>query len=444
MNSHLDCTRLLFAVAVRKLKCITFKLKGAIIMKANMIRSLLVIFICTLSINICWSQEITNHKSSARRVEILNTEVREIISSETNRQYFAYVHLPQGYYESDKKYPVLYLTDAEEFSFGMYTSIFLVLRLDNEIGDIILVGISNGGNLYEHFSRRRRDYTPTKDEDYPGSGEAAEHLRFIKEDLIQKIDREYRTDPSNRGIWGSSYGGLFAIYAMLNSPETFQNYIIASPSMWWDGRTMLNDVKAFVEVEQELTANIYTALGEQETTRMRYGWEQFNELLEDRSYKDLKLTRELLQDETHVSMMPTAFTRGLKSLYGRTSVAFLLETVIKEKGVDGALDYFYDLKQSNPEDYDFREETINSAGYKYLRANKIKDAISIFKLNIKLYPESSNVYDSLGEAYEKNKELENAAKYFEMAYKKAIGCSAKRKAYYKKNLDNVLKILKSK
>jgi len=397
-------------------------------MDTNMKLSFLAIIICILSINICWSQEIQNNDYSTTRVEIFNTEVREIISTKKNRQYFAYVHLPQNYYESDKKYPVLYLTDAEEFSFGLYTSIFLLLRLDNEIGDIILVGISNGGNLYEHFLRRRRDYTPTNDEDYSGSGEAAEHLRFIKEDLIQTIDREYRTDSSNRGIWGSSYGGLFAIYAMLNSPETFQNYIIASPSLWWHDRSMLENVKTFVEGYQELTANIYSALGEQETTRMRDGWEQFNDLLGGRSNRDLNLTTELLQDETHVSMIPTAFTRGLKALYGKTSVAILLESVIKEKGVDGALDYFFDLKHSNPEDFDFREETINSAGYKYLEADRIMDAINIFKLNIKLYPESANAYDSLGEAYEKNKEFESAAKYYEIAYKKALNSSAKRKA----------------
>jgi len=413
-------------------------------MKTNMIRLFLVIIICTLLINICWSQEIKNHKSSAKRVEILNTEVREIISSKTNRQYFAYVYLPQDYYESDKKYPVLYLTDAEAFSFGMYTSIFLFLRFDDEIRELILVGIANGGDLNEHFLSRRRDYTPTKVEDYPGSGEAAEHLRFLKENLIPFIDREYRTYPSNRGIWGSSYGGLFAIYAMLNSPETFQNYIIASPSLWWDKRKMLDDTKIFVEGEQALTGYIYTALGEEEPKGMFDGWEQFNELLKKRSYKELNLKSELLQNETHVSMIPSAFTRGLKALYGKISIVLLLETLIKEKDLDAAIKYFYKLKQTDPEAYDFREETINAHGYKILRAGEVKEAISIFKLNAELYPESPNVYDSLGDAYEKNNELENARKYYEKAYKTAVASSATGIETFKDNLDRVLKILKTK
>ncbi len=48
------------------------------------------------------------------------------------------------------------------------------------------------------------------------------------------------------------------------------------------------------------------------------------------------------------------------------------------------------------------ENDLNSAGYNLLYRNKIKDAIDIFKKNVELYPKSSNVYDSLGEAYMKN------------------------------------------
>jgi tetratricopeptide (TPR) repeat protein len=45
------------------------------------------------------------------------------------------------------------------------------------------------------------------------------------------------------------------------------------------------------------------------------------------------------------------------------------------------------------------EYDLNSAGYELIRANKLNDAIEIFKTNVKLYPTSFNTYDSLGEAY---------------------------------------------
>jgi tetratricopeptide (TPR) repeat protein len=45
------------------------------------------------------------------------------------------------------------------------------------------------------------------------------------------------------------------------------------------------------------------------------------------------------------------------------------------------------------------ENNLNSTGYQLLSANKVNDAIEVFKLNVKLFPNSWNTYDSLGEAY---------------------------------------------
>lgn len=42
---------------------------------------------------------------------------------------------------------------------------------------------------------------------------------------------------------------------------------------------------------------------------------------------------------------------------------------------------------------------MNDIGYFLLRKNKIKEAIKVFKLNVEAYPNSANVYDSLGEIY---------------------------------------------
>lgn len=45
------------------------------------------------------------------------------------------------------------------------------------------------------------------------------------------------------------------------------------------------------------------------------------------------------------------------------------------------------------------EAKLNMAGYDFLAAKQVSDAIEVFKLNVKLFPDSWNVYDSLGEAY---------------------------------------------
>jgi predicted Zn-dependent protease len=57
------------------------------------------------------------------------------------------------------------------------------------------------------------------------------------------------------------------------------------------------------------------------------------------------------------------------------------------------------LKAAQPATYDFGEEQLNYLGYDLLGKKRTKEAIQILKLNVEAYPQSSNVYDSLGEAY---------------------------------------------
>jgi tetratricopeptide (TPR) repeat protein len=61
------------------------------------------------------------------------------------------------------------------------------------------------------------------------------------------------------------------------------------------------------------------------------------------------------------------------------------------------------------------ENNLNTLGYNLLNAKKIKDAIEVFKLNVKLFPKSWNVYDSLGEAYAADGDTEEAIKNYEQS-----------------------------
>ena len=59
------------------------------------------------------------------------------------------------------------------------------------------------------------------------------------------------------------------------------------------------------------------------------------------------------------------------------------------------------------------ENQMNRIGYDLLSAKRVKDAIEVFKLNVADYPQSANVYDSLGEAYGANGDRELAIKNYE-------------------------------
>ena len=72
---------------------------------------------------------------------------------------------------------------------------------------------------------------------------------------------------------------------------------------------------------------------------------------------------------------------------------------ISSADVPHAIARYRELKASSPDKYDFRESELNRLGYVLLQQGRAADAVEIFKLNVEAYPKSSNVYDSLGEAY---------------------------------------------
>jgi CubicO group peptidase (beta-lactamase class C family) len=88
----------------------------------------------------------------------------------------------------------------------------------------------------------------------------------------------------------------------------------------------------------------------------------------------------------------------------------IADTLFKTYGKDGiaaAVKQYRDLKSSKGGDYDFSEPQLNTLGYRLMALGKTKDALEIFKLNVEMFPNGFNAYDSLGEAYlaNGNKEL---------------------------------------
>lgn len=93
-----------------------------------------------------------------------------------------------------------------------------------------------------------------------------------------------------------------------------------------------------------------------------------------------------------------------------------LDKMIKDNGVGAALQEYHILKSESDSKLIFSERSMNLLGYKYLNNGETDIAIEIFKMNVADYPESSNVYDSLAEAYMKAGSIDEAIRN----YKKSL------------------------
>jgi CubicO group peptidase (beta-lactamase class C family) len=84
---------------------------------------------------------------------------------------------------------------------------------------------------------------------------------------------------------------------------------------------------------------------------------------------------------------------------------------LNEKGIDEAIKEFNELSKDE-KNYEYNESDLNNAGYLLLQRQKTDDAIKVFELNTELFPESYNVWDSLGEAWMIKGDKEKAIKYY--------------------------------
>ncbi len=97
----------------------------------------------------------------------------------------------------------------------------------------------------------------------------------------------------------------------------------------------------------------------------------------------------------------------------KKAITPLLINTLKNEGIDATIDKYKKVKSTQSNDYFFSEGSLNRFGYELLQSDKVKEAIEIFKLNVEEYPESGNVFDSLGEAYMVDKNTELAIKNYE-------------------------------
>jgi enterochelin esterase-like enzyme len=109
---------------------------------------------------------------------------------------------------------------------------------DGTIAPLVIVGVDHADE------GRIREYTPTRGGE-PGAGLAARHASFLVEELLPFMQDAYRVsaNPAQLGLGGSSLGGLVTLYVASTRPGRFERLLVMSPSIWWDRKVILRQVR---------------------------------------------------------------------------------------------------------------------------------------------------------------------------------------------------------
>ncbi len=247
-------------------------------------------------------------QTSEPAVSLADTQYRTLTSAKIGQRFELLVSLPDGYAKSDQSYPVLYVLD------GWHFPLMAFLQNNNiyskRMRPLIIVTVSHGDTGY--MALRARDFTPTRTAKEANSGGAAAFLDFLEHELIPFVDRTWRTIPSDRGLLGHSYGGLFAIYALEQRPALFQRIVAASPALEWDNRLLLTAAR---ERLLKLPAPVRLDVSVGDESDNTASTTAFAKILNEMKPAGLDYRFNVYRGENHNSVRLVSFPAGLYWVY---------------------------------------------------------------------------------------------------------------------------------
>jgi len=235
----------------------------------------------------------------------ISGEIREFFlqSVANGATYDIKVGLPVNYNPSGEKYATIYVLDGKEI-FGFVANRCREISEQYDKKNVLVVSIGYGKD-------RSIDYTPTKVSSVTGG--APQFLNFIETQLIPKMEQDFHADSSrnSRIILGHSYGGLFGGYTFSVNNAVIGNYIMLSPSFWFDNRVALqmeNDNLAKNKNKKQL---VYLGIGEnEERDRMIAPFEIFYQTLRA-NYNNIKLEKNIEKNTGHMDSRNPNIIKGL-------------------------------------------------------------------------------------------------------------------------------------
>lgn len=220
------------------------------------------------------------------------------------------VILPDNYSKDTTHYDVWYVVDGE-WNTKTFVNIYSFLISIGFAPPAIVVGVPN--RYVRGFNLRDRDLTPTKWALVDSSGGASHFMDFFQKELMPYVRSKYRTGKES-GLFGSSFGGLFAIYTLLQRPELFRFYIAGDPALHFDDK--LVPIVAAKQLPTLPVKNIILHIGGRSgPSYQEMGRDKMDSILRLSAPGGLHWKSELYDQETHGSSVFKSNYDGLKYAY---------------------------------------------------------------------------------------------------------------------------------
>lgn len=231
--------------------------------------------------------------------------IEKIASAQLGEVREIWVSLPDRYDETGGSYPVLYMMDADfNFNSGVIGGLRHAARL-GEMPDFIVVGIKN--------TDRSKDIFPEEITYADGSkngGRADRYLDFIRQELVPRVEKGYRTE-SPRVLYGTSNTGFTAVYGMLRDPGLADSCIAASATLRVD--TFLTQRDRMIREFKGGPHQIVLVMGERDLPTVISGNGELKEKIDALAPEGLSCRLAVIGNGDHVPA--GALLEGLRLLF---------------------------------------------------------------------------------------------------------------------------------
>ncbi|HVV05084.1 MAG TPA: alpha/beta hydrolase-fold protein [Puia sp.] len=374
------------------------------------------------------------------------------------------IYLPSSYgdtYFYPRRYPVLYLLDGDSHINSVSSMVQMLGERNGPMGfpELIIVAIPN--------TDRMRDLTPThitKDPTHMAdsatlsrTGGGEKFLAFLGNELMPHIDSLYRTAPY-KIFMGHSLGGLTVINAFLHHTSLFNAYVATDPSMSWDNSKLLQQAKDILKEKKFDGKALYLGIadnlvpGADTTTIMSHRTNLFSqhmasifelrnsilaawphatpppfvpftaqtpavEKIPPAGQPPFRFAWKYYPDYDHQSLPIPAEYDALRFVFNYYTLNFPFGEFFSPGWTQDSLiaahyrtiSWYMGYKVAPP------EFVINNTGYQLMGNHQLDRAAYYFHLNMDNYPNSFNVYDSMGDLLVARTEKDSAMKCYQKA-----------------------------
>ena len=317
----------------------------------------------------------------------------KITSTALGEEKEIYVSLPHKYRERKLTYPVIYTLEAE-YLFNITNSIVNFMARRSQIPQAIVIGITNG-------EYKKRNQMALKNQ----GGTPEVYLRFIREELIPYVEKNFRAN-NHRTLIGLSPTNGLLFEGYLQSPELFTGYVALSAHLEWPytkGSTLIDTLIEASGGQNYAKTKMYLGRADSDLAGNQYVSNAFNYATKALSQTNSnRILLDVVADDEHYVMAIHGIRRALANVFPHSAIVHPLYR--KTENLAQNIRQRYEVIS---EKYGFDTFPVED-GHNYSdhllgvihvleRANKFQEAFDVASLALEYYPTSKNIQKKLTE-----------------------------------------------